>query len=189
MDTAARIATLYQQIEQIQAEGEVAAPNTWISSFVVPKANGKHYTYYRLMEVAPKSNSSGKQRAAKMKRYLGTAKSPKYKRAVGAIARRNQIQVLTKQIKQLEAFSLKEEKQTAAAVPVRERVSGGNLKKPITQPPLTNQPTPREWQQLQQELNRLNEHTQQLIEALNQERAHRKAITQEIASLKAALGK
>jgi hypothetical protein len=44
MDTSACIATLYQQIEQIQAEGEVAAPNTWISSFVVPKPNGKHYT-------------------------------------------------------------------------------------------------------------------------------------------------
>jgi hypothetical protein len=189
MDTAARIATLYQQIEQIEAEGEVAAANTWISSFVVPKANGKHYTYYRLMEAAPKSNSSGKQGVAKMKCYLGTAKSPKYKRAKIAIARRNQIQLLTKQIKQLEALALKEENQAAAALSVRERVSGGNLKKPITQPPLTNQPTPREWQQLQQELNRLNEHTQQLVEALNQERAHRKAITQEIASLKAALGK
>jgi len=44
MDTADCIATLDQQIEQIEAEGEVAAPNTWISSFVVPKANGKHYT-------------------------------------------------------------------------------------------------------------------------------------------------
>lgn len=185
MNTAA----LYQQIEQIQAEGEVAAANTWISSFVVPKANGKHYTYYRLMEAAPKSNSSGKQGVAKMKCYLGTAKSPKYKRAVAEIVRRNQIQVLTKQIKQLEALALKEEKQIASATATLERVSGGNLEKSITQPPLTNQPTPREWQQLQQELNRLNEHTQQLIEALNQERAHRKAITQEIASLKAALGK
>lgn len=189
MDIAARIATLYQQIEQIEAEGEVAASNTWISSFVVPKPNGKHYTYYRLMEAAPKSNSSGKQRAVKMKRYLGSAKSPKYKRVQAAIARRNQIQVLTKQIKQLEALALKEEKQIAAATATLERVSGGNLEKSSIQPPLTNQPTPREWQQLQQQLNRLNEYTQQLVEALNQERAHRKAITQEIASLKAALGK
>ncbi|MFB2838639.1 hypothetical protein [Floridanema evergladense] len=189
MDISARIAILYQQIEQIEAQGEVAAPNTWISSFVVPKANGKHYTYYRLMEAAPKSNSSGKQGVAKMKCYLGTAKSPKYKCAKVAIARRNQIQILTKQIKQLQALALKEEKQIASATAAPERVSGGNLAKSSIQPPLTNQPAPREWQQLQQELNRLNEHTQQLIEALNQERAHRKAITQEIASLKAALGK
>ncbi|OKH35745.1 hypothetical protein NIES2119_19820 [[Phormidium ambiguum] IAM M-71] len=189
MDTAAHIATLYQQIEQIEAQGEVAAANTWISSFVVPKPNGKHYTYYRLMEAAPKSNGSGKQGVAKMKCYLGTAKSPKYKRAMAAIARRNQIQVLTKQIKQLEALALKEEKQIAAATAAPEQVSGGNLAKSSTQPPLTNQPTSREWQQLQQELNQLNEHTQQLIEVLNQERAHREAMTQEITSLKAALGK
>ncbi|MFB2837015.1 hypothetical protein [Floridanema evergladense] len=120
-----------------------------------------------------------------MKYYLGTAKSPKYKCAVGAIARRNQIQVLTRRIKQLEVLALKEEKQIAAATAAPERVSGGNLEQPVTQPPLTNQPTSRKWQQLQQELDRLNQHTQQLVEALSQERMFREAITQEIASLKA----
>ncbi|MFB2837016.1 hypothetical protein [Floridanema evergladense] len=77
MDIAARIATLYQQIEQIEAEGEVAAANTWISSFVVPKANGKHYTYYRLMEAAPKSNSSGKQGVAKDEILFGNCEESK----------------------------------------------------------------------------------------------------------------
>lgn len=189
MDIAARIAALYQQIEQIFSEGEVAAPNTWISSFVVPKPGGKHYTYYRLMEAAPKSRSSGKKKAAKMKRYLGIRKSPKYKRAQAAIARRNQIQVLTRRIKQLELLALKEEEQKAAATSTHSAVSGGYPTGSITQPPLTNQPTVWQWQQLQQELNRLNQHTRQLVEALNQERRFREAMSQEIERLKAAVGR
>lgn len=124
-----------------------------------------------------------------MKRYLGIRKSPKYKRAQAAIARRNQIQVLTRRIKQLELLALKEEERKAAARSANELVSGGYSTQSITQPQLTNQPTVGQWQQLQQQLIRLNQHTQQLVEALNQERRFREAMTQEIELLKVAVGR
>ena len=169
MDTAARIAALQQQIQVLESDGEVAAPNTWISSFVVPKPNGKRYTYYRLMSASPKRRN--KKKTAVMKRYLGNAKSAKYKRALAAIERRNQIQLLLRQIKKLEAKALKE-----ASV----EVSGSNTDTIYTVPQLTSRSTDAFWHQLK----KLTDYVEQLAQSLNEERAFRASLLQEMARLK-----
>jgi hypothetical protein len=104
---------LQARIAQIKASGEIAPPNTWITSYSVKK-NSKRYTYYRLMKADP-SRSQGKVRG-KMVKYLGSKDSQDYRAMQQAIQRRNQLQVLLRQLQSLE------------------RVSGG--KKP-KQPPLT----------------------------------------------------
>lgn len=165
MDTAARIAALHQQIQKIESDGEVAAPKTWISSFVVPKPNGKRYTYYRLMSVSSKRRN--KKKTAVMKCYLGNAKSAEYKRALAAIERRNFLQLLLRQIKKLEALASKE---------VPALVSGGNTEIPQ----LTSRSTDFFWQQLK----KLTDFVEQLAQSLNEERAFRASLLQEIARLK-----
>ncbi|ACK64774.1 hypothetical protein PCC8801_0689 [Rippkaea orientalis PCC 8801] len=93
---------LETRIAQIKASGEIAPPNTWITSFNVNK-NGKKYTYYRLMKADP-SKSNGKVRG-KMVKYLGTKDSKAYKAMKQAIQRRNQVQVLLRQLQALEPVS------------------------------------------------------------------------------------
>lgn len=94
-------------IAQIRASGKVAEPHTWISATSVTK-NGKKYTYYRLLKgFRVKSSVNGekpqkKKLKTKMVSYLGTADSEAYKEMVKAIARRNEIQRLLKQLENLE---------------------------------------------------------------------------------------
>jgi hypothetical protein len=106
------------KIAQIKGSGEIAPPNTWITSYNVNK-NGKKYTYYRLMKADP-SRTKGKVRG-KMVKYLGSSHSKEYKKMLMAITRRNQLQQLLRQLDSLE-----------------KAVSGGQIKKRQNKPPLTN---------------------------------------------------
>ncbi len=95
------------QIAQLRASGVVAEPHTWISATSVTK-NGKKYTYYRLVKGnRVKSGKDGEEShkpklKTKMVSYLGSANSEAYKEMVKAIARRNEIQRLLKQLENLE---------------------------------------------------------------------------------------
>ena len=95
------------QIAQIRASGKVAEPHTWISATSVTK-NGKKYTYYRLLKgFRFKSSSEGEKPQktklkTKMVGYLGTADSEAYQEMKAAIARRNEIVRLLKQLETLE---------------------------------------------------------------------------------------
>ena len=95
------------KIAQIRASGKVAEPHTWISATSVTK-NGKKYTYYRLLKgFRVKSRSEGEKHQktklkTKMVRYLGTVESDAYKEMQQAIARRNEIARLLKQLENLE---------------------------------------------------------------------------------------
>lgn len=94
--------SLQQQIQKIERYGEVAPPNTWISSYVVTKKSGKSYKYYRLM--TNKRDRDGKLKR-QMVKYLGSESSQAYKNMVKAIARRNQIQALQRRLKRLQEQS------------------------------------------------------------------------------------
>ncbi|WP_013334450.1 hypothetical protein [Gloeothece verrucosa] len=94
--------TLIAKIAEIKASGEVAPPNTWLSASVIIK-NGKRYTYYRLMEASHKRSKTGKVQG-KMLQYLGSKTNRKYQEMRKAIARRNQIQALERQLKRLETL-------------------------------------------------------------------------------------
>ncbi len=95
------------QIAQIRASGKVAEPHTWISATSVTK-NGKKYTYYRLLKgFRVKSDKEGEQSQkpklkTKMVQYLGTADSEAYQEMQQAVARRNEIARLLKQLETLE---------------------------------------------------------------------------------------
>ncbi len=94
-------------IAQIKASGKVAEPHTWISATSVTK-NGKKYTYYRLLKGFRVKNGKDGDKPQKTKlktkmvRYLGTADSEAYKEMQQAIARRNEIARLLKQLENLE---------------------------------------------------------------------------------------
>ena len=94
-------------IAQIKASGKVAEPHTWISATSVTK-NGKKYTYYRLLKGFRVKNGKDGDKSQKTKlktkmvSYLGSADSEAYKEMIKAIARRNQIQRLLKQLENLE---------------------------------------------------------------------------------------
>ena len=100
-------AAIKAQIAQLRASGVVAEPHTWISATSVTK-NGKKYTYYRLLKGnRVKSGKDGEESQkpklkTKMVSYLGSANSEAYKEMVKAIARRNEIQRLLKQLENLE---------------------------------------------------------------------------------------
>ncbi len=100
-------AAIKAQIAQLRASGKVAEPHTWISATSVTK-NGKKYTYYRLLKGnRVKSGKDGEESQkpklkTKMVSYLGSANSEAYKEMVKAIARRNEIQRLLKQLENLE---------------------------------------------------------------------------------------
>ncbi len=81
-------------MQQIRNSGEIAAPNTWIQKFYVPK-NGKRYEYYRLMKACSRKSKTGKIQG-QIERYLGKLGSKLYKRFTAAIDRRNQLQKLEK---------------------------------------------------------------------------------------------
>jgi len=140
---------LTTEISQLYASGQVAEPNTWISSYSVNK-NGKRYTYYRLMKADPDKSKKGKVRG-KMVEYLGSAKSAAYKQMKLAIARRNQIQAMKRQLKRLEAA---------------EQLSGGQFQAQ-QQPPLTT------WvQELQQQVILLLEKVEAMAKELEMLHRH-----------------
>ncbi len=95
------------RIAQLQSQGKVAEPHTWISATSMTK-NGKKYTYYRLLKgFRVKSQKNGEQSQnkklkTKMVQYLGSPNSEAYKEMVKAIARRNEIQRLLKKLETLE---------------------------------------------------------------------------------------
>jgi hypothetical protein len=95
------------RIAQLRSLGKVAEPHTWISATSITK-NGKKYTYYRLLKgFRVKSYQNGEQSQkkklkTKMVQYLGSKESEAYKEMVKAIARRNEIQRLLKQLETLE---------------------------------------------------------------------------------------
>jgi hypothetical protein len=87
---------LETQISKIAQSGEVAPPNTWISSYVVTKPNGKSYRYFRLMTTVRDEHGKPKR---KMVKYLGVKGSAAYRRTAAAIRRRNGITALERQLK------------------------------------------------------------------------------------------
>ncbi len=87
-----RLGFIKQRITQIEAEGSIAPPRTWIHRYYVPK-KGKKYWYYRLMVATDRKSKTGSIQG-KVKQYLGNAKSDKYKELRAAIERRNELQVL-----------------------------------------------------------------------------------------------
>ena len=89
-----RLNFIDQRMQQIRNSGEIAAPNTWIQKFYVPK-NGKRYEYYRLMKACGRKSKTGKIQG-QIERYLGKLGSKLYKRFTAAIDRRNQLQKLEK---------------------------------------------------------------------------------------------
>ena len=89
-----RLNFIDQRMQQIRSSGEIAAPNTWIQKFYVPK-NGKRYEYYRLMKACSRKSKTGKVQG-QIERYLGKLGSKLYKRFTAAIERRNQLQKLEK---------------------------------------------------------------------------------------------
>lgn len=105
MTSTQRCRTLRAKIAQLKGKGEIAPSFTWISSYSVPKKNGKRYIYYRLMKAHP-DRSGGK-----MVRYLGSSESEAYQEMKKAIARRNQIQALERELERLEKSLSGEEKQ------------------------------------------------------------------------------
>ncbi len=97
-----RLGFIQQRMSNIRSEGKIAAPQTWIQKYVVPKKNGKKYYYYRLMEACDKRSPSGAIQG-KLKLYLGSASNPKYRIYKQAIARRNELQLLQQRYKKLMA--------------------------------------------------------------------------------------
>lgn len=90
------------RIAQIKASGKVASPNTWIGTTSITKKNGKRYTYYRLMKTVPISSTKDNPNPSsktKMVQYLGSADSEAYQEMKEAIARRNEIKRLLRQLK------------------------------------------------------------------------------------------
>ena len=87
-----RLNFISQRMQQIRNSGEIAAPNTWIQKFYVPK-NGKRYEYYRLMKACSRKSKTGKIQG-QIERYLGKLGSKLYKRFTAAIDRRNKLQKL-----------------------------------------------------------------------------------------------
>jgi hypothetical protein len=89
---------LEKKLSLLERYGEVAPPNTWLSSYTVKKSNGKSYRYYRLMTTVRDEQGLLKR---KMVRYLGGEDSQAYTDMVEAIERRNQIQALRRQLERL----------------------------------------------------------------------------------------
>lgn len=95
MSINTQILSLRTQLQQVQATGEVAPAQVWISRFSVRnRPGGKIYHYYKLVEQVGDK--------VRQKCYLGKPTSPKYKRWEAAIARRNQVQTLQRQLNKLE---------------------------------------------------------------------------------------
>lgn len=94
---------LEQRILSLKAQGEIAEPQTWISSYTVTNTNkkgekGKTYTYFRVMKAW--KTKDGQQKARVFK-YLGKEGSKAHREAQRAIARRNEIQRLERKLQQL----------------------------------------------------------------------------------------
>lgn len=95
------VAQIQEEIKQIRASGDVAPPNTWISSSSIKKKD-KKYTYYRLMKADYNSRTKSGRYKTKMVSYLGSADSEQYLEMKTAIERRNQIEKLLKQLETIE---------------------------------------------------------------------------------------
>ncbi|MDJ0717471.1 MAG: hypothetical protein QNJ54_25170 [Prochloraceae cyanobacterium] len=98
-----RLGFIQQRMSTLRSEGKIAPPKTWIQKYVVPKKNGLKYYYYRLMEACEKRSSAGSIQG-KLKLYLGSKSSPKYRSYREAIARRNELQVLQRRYNKLMAL-------------------------------------------------------------------------------------
>ncbi len=93
------------KINQLQSQGKVAPPNTWIGTTSITKKNGKRYTYYRLMKAyypPATEDNPNPTRKTKMVQYLGTKESVAYREMKEAIKRRNEIQRLERKLYKLE---------------------------------------------------------------------------------------
>ncbi len=95
------VAQIQEEIKQIRASGDVAPPNTWISSSSIKKKD-KKYTYYRLLKADYDHRTKSGKPKNKMVSYLGSADSEKYLEMKTAIERRNQIEKLLKQLEKIE---------------------------------------------------------------------------------------
>lgn len=105
----AQIRSLRTQLQDLQATGEVAPDQVWISRFSARnRPGGKIYHYYKLMEQVGTK--------VRQKCYLGKPSSPKYKRWEAAIAQRNQIQTLQRQLNKLEQLA---ERALRAGIPTK----------------------------------------------------------------------
>ncbi len=124
-----RLNFISQRMLQIKNSGEIAAPNTWIQKFYVPK-NGKRYEYYRLMKACSRKSKTGKIQG-QIERYLGKLGSQLYKRFTAALSRRNQIQKLEKIYQKLLAL-LQSEVVSGGFL-----TQSGNKGKDLKIPPLT----------------------------------------------------
>ncbi|WP_013335088.1 hypothetical protein [Gloeothece verrucosa] len=100
MNSNSAVLRISSQIASLEASGEIAEANTWISRFIVYKPSGKKYIYYRLMRAVRDKEGKIKR---KFVRYLGKKNSSEHKQMKKAIARRNRIQALQRQLKRLMA--------------------------------------------------------------------------------------
>lgn len=156
---------IYAEISQIHESGEVAPSNTWISKFSVTKPNGKRYVYYRLME-----SDRSRPGKAKMLRYLGSKKSPNYKRFVAAIERRNRLQKLERELKRL--------------CELEKKVSGDNQKDVVSQtPPLTNFKKAAPLQHFQQQVEYIMAKFEELVRLFEKEQQERKRLSEKLEAL------
>ncbi|MDJ0719029.1 MAG: hypothetical protein QNJ54_33195 [Prochloraceae cyanobacterium] len=133
-----RLSFISQRIQQIKNSGEIAAPNTWIQKFYVPK-NGKRYEYYRLMKACSRKSKTGKIQG-QIERYLGKLGSKLYKKFTAAIDRRNQLQKLEKIYQKL--LVLLESELVSGGIVSESANEGENRKRPkLTNSKSDNQDT------------------------------------------------
>lgn len=141
---------LEQQILTLKSQGNVAEPNTWISSYTVTKKDSKKtYTYFRVMQ-GYKDEKGGKK--ARVVKYLGKEGSKSHREAQKAIALRNQIQKLERKMTQL-----KREKKT---------VRGTRSKAKVSHQTFDPQPIFIQLSQLQGEINQLRQENRELWEQI-----------------------
>ncbi len=96
----AAIAVLQQEIQQIEAEGEVAPPGTRVMRYQVKRKNGC-YWYYKLQALEPIFPTSSKTAPMSKYKHLGKAGSREHIAAVLKVARRSKIDGLQRAINSL----------------------------------------------------------------------------------------
>lgn len=98
----AAIATLQQEMEQLQTKGEVAPPNCWVVPYQARGYKGT-YWYYKLQATSAIFNYVNQKGKKSRYKHLGKAGSPAHVAAVMAVTRRMMIETLQQTI---DAFTI-----------------------------------------------------------------------------------
>jgi hypothetical protein len=94
----AEIDRLKSQISQIEKEGYVPPVGCWLEEYTASSGTSRHVRYNSRAPSFPGKRSGGMVR----KSAVGKKDSPQHQQALAAIARRNRISALNRQIKELE---------------------------------------------------------------------------------------